>query len=244
MHLLKRSILLPCLLASFGATLANASTILFSNLVQPGNQYGPDPVGIGHTPAFPSAGDYLVYAVPFTPSTTAVLTSFQAPLGVSSGANQLQAFLFSDSAGAPGSVIESFTLSGLPNLGFPFPLFSIASVVKPVVVSGQRYWFGATGGSQTFGLWSLNLFQGNASDGGASRIVSNGVPQSWTVGPGSRTGALQVFGDVLVPEPSYMALIACILLVFTRTRIIHPKPRYWAGRTIPGILYAKEINAS
>jgi hypothetical protein len=32
----------------------DAATILFSNLVQPGNQYGPDGVGIGHTPSFSS----------------------------------------------------------------------------------------------------------------------------------------------------------------------------------------------
>lgn len=218
MHLLRQSLILSSVLASFGLTFANASTILFSNLVQPGNQYGPDGVGIGHTPSFPSAGDYLIYAVPFTPGTTATLTSIQAPLGVISGPNQLQAFLFSDSAGAPGSVIESFTLSGLPKPG-PLPLLSIASGVRPVVMSGQRYWFGATGGTQTFGLWTLNLFQGNPSDGGASRIVSNGVAQSWIVGSGSRTGALQVVGDAVVPEPSYVALVACSLLLLGLKRI-------------------------
>jgi hypothetical protein len=26
--------------------------VFFSNLVQPGNQYGPDGLGIGHTPAY------------------------------------------------------------------------------------------------------------------------------------------------------------------------------------------------
>jgi hypothetical protein len=32
---------------------AFAGQVFFSNLIQPGNQYGPDPLGIGHTPSFP-----------------------------------------------------------------------------------------------------------------------------------------------------------------------------------------------
>lgn len=207
----KGFIIVSCVLVSFGGALANADTILFSNLVQPGNQYGPDGVGIGHTPSFVNAGDYLIYAVPFTPSATARLTSFEAPLGVHTGPNQLQAFLFSDSAGAPGTIVESFTLSGLPSSGFPFPLLSIASGLDPLVVAGQKYWFGATGGADTFGEWSLNLFQGNPNDGGAIREVINGVAQPWIVGSGLRTGALVVSGTI-VPEPSHTALFACILL--------------------------------
>ena len=203
-----------CAFALVGAS-ANASIILFSNLVQPGNQYGPDGVGIGHTPAFTNAGDYLIYAVPFVPSATAVLTSFEAPLGVVNGTNQLQAFFMSDSAGQPGSVIESFSLSNLP--APPGPLSTIASALDPLVVAGQRYWFGVTGGPQTFGIWTLNLFLGNPDDGGASRAVVNGVAQPWIVGSGSRTGALQVLGDP-VPEPAYTVPLCCIVVLLALTR--------------------------
>ncbi len=158
MHSFARSITHLVLLASFGGVLADASTILFSNLVQPGNQYGPDGVGIGHTPAFTDPGSYLIYAVPFTPDATATITSFEAPLDVVSGADQLQAFLFSDAAGAPGSIIESFALSNVPTSpDFPFPLLSITSGLDPTVFAGQQYWFGVTAGSETFGMWSLKL---------------------------------------------------------------------------------------
>lgn len=119
MRLGKRFIIVSFVLVSFGGALANADTILFSNLVQPGNQYGPDGVGIGHTPSFVNAADYLIYAVPFTPSATARLTSFEAPLGVFTGPNQLQAFLFNDSAGTPGSIVESFTRSSYRRLSVP-----------------------------------------------------------------------------------------------------------------------------
>jgi hypothetical protein len=195
---------------------ANANIILFSNLVQSGNQYGPDGVGIGHTPAFPNAGDYLIYAVPFVPSATAVLRSFLAPLAVANGTNQLQAFFMGDSAGQPGSVLESFSLSNLPTA--PGPLSPIESALDPLVVAGQRYWFGVTGGPQTFGIWTLNLSQGNPTDGGASRTVVNGVAQPWIVGSGSRTGALQVSGNP-VPEPAYTTPLCSIVILLALIRL-------------------------
>jgi hypothetical protein len=209
-----RWILPVCALAFLGAP-AEGSTILFSNLVQPGNQYGPDGVGIGHTPGLP--GDsYLIYAVPFVPGATALLRSFEVPLGIVSGENQLQAFLMSDSGGEPGSVLESFSLSNLPSP--PGPLLTVESTLNPLVVTGQRYWFGVTGGAQTFGLWTLNLFQGDPNGGGASSIVSSGVAGAWTVGSGSRSGALEVMGDP-VPEPSYTILVGCVGFLFALTRV-------------------------
>jgi hypothetical protein len=207
----KRLLALSCFVALFVPVCGNAGTILFSNLVEPGDQYGPDGVGLGHTPAFPNPGDYLIYAVPFTPTSTALLTSFEAPLGVASGTNQLQAFLYSDASGAPGSIIEFFPLSGLPTFGFPFPLLTVNSVLDPMLIAGHQYWIGVTGGPATFGMWSLNLFQGNAADGGASREILNGIAQPWVVGSGERTGALEVVGTI-VPEPSYTVLCACVLL--------------------------------
>lgn len=202
-----------CLFAMLGAG-ANAASILFSNLVQPGNQYGPDGVSIGHTPSFPTAGDYLTYAVHFVPSATATVTSFDVPLGVVSGTNQLTAFLMSDAAGAPGVVLETFALSNLPAPpGFPSPLLTINSTLHPTIAAGQQYWFAVTGGPETFGIWSQNLLQGDPADGGASQSFIGGVPQSWIVGSGSRTGALQVSGDA-VPEPSYTWLLGGIIACF------------------------------
>src|ERR1700677_4590373 len=128
----------------------DAATILFSNLVQPGNQYGPDGVGIGHTPAFPIAGDYLSYGVEFTPSVTAQLTTIEAPFEINSGANQVEAFLMTNSGGTPGAVIESYVLSGLPTGPGAVPLATISSTLDPTLLAGQEYWFVATGGANTF----------------------------------------------------------------------------------------------
>ena len=92
-----------------------------------------------------------------------------------------------------------------------------------MLVAGQRYWFAATGGPDTFGAWALTLFQGDPTDGGASQTVIGSVPQLWTVGTGSRTGALEVFGDLVsVPEPSYTMLFAAMLtmLLTARGRVV------------------------
>ena len=155
--------------------------------------------------------------MPFTPSNTVALSSLVAPLGVFDGPNHLDAFLLSDAAGHPGAVLETFSLSGLPG-GFPLPLLTIPSALNPVLVAGQQYWFAATGGPETFGGWALTLYQGDPTDGGASRTVLGGVPQAWMVGTGSRTGTLEVFGDLVsVPEPSYTTMLLAAMLTMLLT---------------------------
>ena len=190
MNLLTRHVLCGAVLLL--AALPSKADILFSNLVEPGDLYGPDGVGIGHTPAFTNPGDFLVYGVHFTPSTTAQLETIEAPLGVVSGPDQIQAYLMSDSGGVPGAVIESFLLSGLPAPGpGPLPLFTIPSALDPLLLAGQQYWFVATGGAATFGSWTLNLFQGDPIDGGASAIDGLGP---WSVGSGTRNWRLRDLG--------------------------------------------------
>jgi len=206
-----------CIALVFTMWQLQGAQILFSNLVEPGDQYGTDGVSIGDTPAFTTSGDYLLYGVPFTISTTAQLTMIEAPLGVISGPDQIEAFLMTSSGGAPASVIESFVLTGLPTTPGPYSLFTIDSSLDPVLMAGQQYWFVATGGPNTFASWSLTLFQGDPNDGGASQDVLGGIAQPWSVGSGTRTGALEVFGNA-VPEPSYVALVGCAMLILALRR--------------------------
>jgi hypothetical protein len=206
------------LLVALFTGISFAGAVVFSNLVQPGDQYGPDPVGIGHTPGFPNPGDYLIFATNFTPQADYSLTEIDAPLGVVSGPNQIEAYLMADSGGQPGAVLESFHLTGLPN-SFPEPLDTILSSTHPMLEAGQQYWFAATGGPNTFANWSLTLFQGDPTSGGASQSVTGGVPGPWTVGGGTRTGALRVIGDAAgVPEPGAAVLTAAGLLLVIRLR--------------------------
>lgn len=207
-------------LALLKAACADASTILFNNLVEPGDQYGPAPVGIGHTTAYTNPGDYNLYGVPFSPGTTAQLSTIKTPLGVFSGPNQIQAFLMSDSGGAPGSIIESFLLSGLPGSPSPFSLFTINSSLDPLLLAGTRYWFIATGGPNTFAAWTLNSNQGvNYLE--AFQSVMGGVTGPWTTSTNNNIeGALQVFGNP-VPEPAPGALACSGLLALMALRKRH-----------------------
>jgi len=199
------------------AAVPTQAGIIFSNLIEPGDQYGPDATGIGHTPAFSNPGDYVTYGVRFVPSLTAQLTTIQAPLAVVSGPNQMQAFLMSDAGGVPGNIIESFSLTNLP--APPGPLVMITSLLDPVVLAGDPYWFVATGGPSTFSFWTLNLFQGDSNDGGATQLTLGGVPQPWIAGSGTRTGALQVSGDA-APEPATIAMFACAAMALFIKKIV------------------------
>jgi hypothetical protein len=207
---------LPCL----------AGTVVFSNLVEPGGLYGPDGVGIGHTPAFPpTSPQFVTYATPFTVQFDSRLSMIEVPIGLISGPNQAGAALLSDAGGAPGALIEAFLLTNLPTLSGPsgFPLVQVPSTLNPILGRGQKYWFSATGGGITFAMWSLTLFQGDASDGGATRIEP--PPGAWSVGTGTRTGALRVTGDP-VPEPASFLLAAVgFVALATLTR----RQRNWRG---------------
>lgn len=203
-----RYLLVTLVLAGALSLSCVAGTIVFSNLVEPGGQYGPDGVGIGHTPAFPPISpEFLTYAVPFTVQFDTRLSMIEVPIGLVSGPNQAGAALLSDAGGAPGAPIEVYLLTNLATQPSPngYPLVQVPSTLNPLLVPGQTYWFSATGGGITFAMWSLTLFQGDPLDGGATRI--DPPPGAWIVGTGTRTGALRVTGEP-IPEPAAWILTA------------------------------------
>ena len=212
--------------AVFLQTPSFAGQVFFTNLVEPGDQYGPDSVGIGHTPAYlPGDTGQSFSATGFTPSATFKLTSFDIALGYVDtfpnppGPNQAEVFLDSDAGGLPGSTIESWDLSNLPtdNCG-PCPLTTVTSVGNPTLIAGNQYWIVATGGLQTFDNWSLTLM-GSSFSPLASRSIKNGVDSGWVLisPPNTRQGALEVFGDA-VPEPRTLSLMTFVLLAVFRWR--------------------------
>ena len=198
--------------ALLGAVPSFAGQIFFSNLVEPGDQYGPDGLGIGHTPSFlPGETGEVISATKFTSPVAFRLSSIELPLGYASGLvpngpNQVDVFLISDAAGLPGNIIESWHLLNLPTTSPTIPLTTIASSLNPVLTPGQQYWVAASGGPSTFDMWSLTLFQGASSGPDASRVIRNGVDSGWVGVSDARTGALVVTGDP-VPEPTPLFLV-------------------------------------
>jgi hypothetical protein len=212
---------LGCILLLNGALVgqAFADQIFFSNLVQPGNQYGPDGLGIGHTPSY-SPGDTgdVFGATGFTPSQEFQLTSIQIALGYvagfpSNGPNEADVSLVSDTGGLPGSTIESWQLTDLPATTFPSPLITVSSVLNPILLPGNQYWVIATAGPDTFDTWTFTL-AGSSFSPLAVNDTLNGVASGWVLNGSGRQGALAVSGDA-VPEPSTLATVTLAFVLLT-----------------------------
>ena len=179
------------------------SATIFSNFLEPGDQFGPDPVGVG---AIPVPGVFVYAATNFTAAIDSRLTGLELPLAVVSGPTNIDVLLLGDSGNLPGSVIEWFHLTGFTLAG-PVLLIPIASTLHPLLDAGTQYWVAVTGGTQTtFAVWSLTLFTGDPTAGGAGRSIVNGVDSGWIRNTGTRVGALRISGDP-VPEPASALLI-------------------------------------
>ena len=192
------------------------SATIFNNFVEPGDQYGPDSVGVG---AIPVPGVFAFTATNFTPAFNSRLTGLELPLAVVSGAGEISVQLLADSGDLPGSLIEAFHLTGFSAPG-PLSLIPIASTLHPILDSKTQYWVAVTGGTPTtFAVWALTLFAGDSSAGGASRSIVNNLDGGWTRNHGTRVGAMRINGDP-IPEPGSVALVGSGLLslLFLRKR--------------------------
>ncbi|HEY1342978.1 MAG TPA: PEP-CTERM sorting domain-containing protein [Bryobacteraceae bacterium] len=208
-------------------TPAFGGQVFFSNLVQPGDQYGPDGLGIGHTPFYqPGATGEATGATGFVASNTFRLTFIDIALVYaeafpSNGPNQADVFLMNDAGGLPGSTIESWHVTNLPVNCGPCSLTSIASSSNPILAGGSAYWVAATGGPETFDLWTFSLLGSNFAPL-AVRNTLNGADSGWSLSspPNTRQGALQIVGEA-IPEPGTWALTVLALpgLIFRRQRL-------------------------
>src|SRR5690349_17162051 len=96
-----KSIRAAVLVVWLSALSAHSATIVYSNLVQPGDRYGPDAVGIGHTPAYPGSDGVTIAATRFMLTADAQVTAFQVPVDVRSGPDELVAYLMTEVDGHP-----------------------------------------------------------------------------------------------------------------------------------------------
>jgi hypothetical protein len=203
---------------------SHADTIIYSNLGTSNSYDGGTAWNV--LPPPPSV------AVPFTPSVAMDLSQILIALTVG-GDNNCNIYgacpivtLNSNSGGLPGAVIESWTLSPLPDFGSVFtiqPNQTLTSTPGVLLSGGSEYWIVATGGRTLEGIteqdvWNFN----NTGDGGT--MATNYLNSGWVSGSASALcgtttitcvrAAFEVTGTTAtsgVPEPSTWLLLGISL---------------------------------
>jgi hypothetical protein len=195
-------------LGTLVATHARAS-VIFSNL-GPGDSLASPGIGIGFIP-FTSTFNYA--GIAFTPAGQSyTLDSLALPLELISGPNVADIFLTSSAGGLPGSVLESFHLTGALTSGAN-SLVTVGSTNHPLLSAGSQYWIVAAGGPASFVTWAQNELQEKGPNVSGPALGSLVRDSDLNV-----REALLVNGTA-VPEPGSVFLVtglAVILVVFVR----------------------------
>ena len=153
-------------------------------------------------------------AASFSPSVTATLDSLDLGVNAFAGTTSFTVEITADSSGAPGAVLESFSLTGIT--GTP-TVRSLTSILHPSLSSLSTYWIAVfAGGTTTEGGWNWNSVGrtglAGSADGGST----------WSVDSIDATPAFDVIGTAPgVPEPTTWVLLAAPLaamLWFRRRR--------------------------
>lgn len=115
--------------------------------------------------------------------------------------------LRTDSAGTPGGVLESFSVSGasLGILGNNNAPVDLTSVLMPSLVTGTEYWVTVSSDLNDSVVWNWN-----STGSGNSEAISTDGGATWFSPSGQTPGALQVNGASTtppVPEPGSLALL-------------------------------------
>ena len=197
-----------CAVLTAGYSLAD-SVVLFNDF-GPADQLSDNFLQIGGAfPGFP--GQRPAFA--FVPTATAALDQLDLALGVFGTSHGLTISLTADSAGQPGSVLESLSVS----VSAFEEIVPIQSVTHPLLVEGTQYWLTATptdfNDSYVWWVPSILDLGTRASQFGGSDV--------WTVTEGRLLGGFDITGNApsSVPEPASGALTivgATALLAFRR----------------------------
>lgn len=192
------SLLLVCL-----APAAKADTI-FSN-VTGGSLQANGGFGIGA--GIP--GDELGLAAQFVPSSNFLFTSATLALDSNVGTPTADVSLMSNASGAPGAVLESFTVTGLSTTTGMF--FTVNSILDPQLLGGTPYWLAVTAADASS---NVSWRRDSTTDINSASNLANtttGLTGPWNI---ISAGAVprpvfQINGTpTAVPEPSTLLLLA------------------------------------
>lgn len=139
--------------------------------------------------------DFQWVAAQFDPVQSAQLTSVEVPLFNDQGAADATVTIYADSAGVPGAILDSATLSGFTD-GIVTALMTGGVLLN----TGTNYWIGLSANSPNAQAWRFT-----DPDVAGRRALSNNQGASWVGFDSTETTAFRVNGSV--PVPATLALV-------------------------------------
>jgi hypothetical protein len=191
--------LLGLLIATLLVCSPARAAVVFSNL-GPGDTFDTNFTWLigGSVNNIDIAGTFVVGGSAFAFNSAELVVRHQ------SGPNSYSVFLLSDVGGAPGAILETIPLTGIPGTA----TLVLADASDSVILApNTTYWLALDATSPTSGGWFFN----STGDTGVASRTANGP---WSVSPGLTAPAFRINGTPAgVPEPMTLALIGLGLAV-------------------------------
>lgn len=196
------AVILLGLMASFPIA-SRAESIIFNDFGA-GHSYNS---GAGLTIAgTQSMPGFVEWGEPLTPIARFDLTEIEMALGWVAGVNGVTVSLDTDNGGGPGRALASWSFVGLPRFGTTNSIVQTMAFAHGIVLQpGQTYWLvTAPLAANTQAVWNFNSTGVN----GLGAVNFGNVWLTTQV----TSGAFEVLGKSVVPEPSIWLLFGTGLL--------------------------------
>ena len=198
----RSAIILLGLMASFPIA-SRADSIIFNDFGTGHTYNSATGLTIAGTQSMPG---FVEWGQPFTPNARFDLTQVSMALGWVAGMNGVTVSLDTNNGGAPGKALASWSFVGLPPAGTTTNIVQTKTFGPGIVLqSGQTYWLvAAPSAANTQAVWNLNSTGviGLAAVNFGNVWLTTRVP----------SGAFEVLGKSVVPEPSTWSLFGTGLL--------------------------------